>query len=103
MLNEDIYALILKKVVDLEQSLFDKVKNWKTKEIVYQASGQFKLNNEWPISASKQEKIILHAKIVYRGTRIKFWTISYADKYYNRWEIVSKFECLYVSPKINTF
>ena len=77
MLNEDIYALILKKVVEIEQSLFDKVKNWKTKEIVYQASGQFKLNNEWPISASKQEKIILHAKIVYKGTRNYYKVLDY--------------------------
>ena len=101
MLNEDIYALILKKVVDIEQSLFDEVKNWKTK--VHHAGGQFKLNNEWPASASNQERIILHTKTIYKGTSMKFWTFSCAEKYYNRWEIVSKFECLYVSPKINTF
>ena len=89
---EDIYALILKKVVDIEQSLFDKVKNWKTTAITHQATGQFKLNNQWPASASYQEKIILHAKIIYKGTTISFWSFSYAEKYYNRWKVVSKFE-----------
>ena len=96
MLNEDIYALILKKVIDLEQSQFDFVKNWKSEAVKEQALGEFQLNDKWPSSAKYQEKLILHTKIIYNGTNIWFMTLGDAKKYFNRWKVVAKFENAYL-------
>ena len=96
MLNEDICALILKKVVDLEQSQFNNVKNWNSESVQEQAWGDFQLNDKWPSSASYQEKLILHTKIIYNGTNIWFLTLGDAKKYFNRWKVVAKFENAYL-------
>ena len=97
MLNEDLYAQILKAVVRHEQKSFDEVKNYKRdvglgERAKTTAFGYYQLNDEWPENISYKEKVLLHSKIIYEGTEVMLPDLTIAKEYFKQFPVMQKFE-----------
>ena len=103
MLTEDIYAQIFRKVIDREGYELGRVQNWFVVDRVIEdinyitrPFGHFQLSNDWPDSITYKEKIILHTKVIFKGTTFSIKRFDQAAKFYQKFKILANFERAFV-------
>ena len=103
MLIEDIYRKIFRKFIDLENYELYKLKNWFAVDhiidnvnYITRPLGNFQLNNDWPDSITNSEKIILHARVIFKGTTFSIKRFDQAAKFYQKFKILGNFEHAFV-------